>query len=141
MLVFNNYFCKNRKSKLQFGDRVAVLNVFLYQTGGSMYYVEEDAHMNVDEDSQWLRRGELNQRTKYPDGNNSVPGAYPLIFCILLCGHSIMFFVEMLGQLKCVSYYSEGSGVFCNDEGTPSIMHGIDPVHEGGNYIERYFHY
>jgi hypothetical protein len=35
MLVFNNYFCKNRKSKLHFGDRVAVLNVFLYQTGGS----------------------------------------------------------------------------------------------------------
>jgi septum formation topological specificity factor MinE len=25
MLVFNNYFCKNRKSKLHFGDRVAVL--------------------------------------------------------------------------------------------------------------------
>jgi hypothetical protein len=36
MLVFNNYFCKNRKSKLHFGDRVAVLNVFLYQTGGSI---------------------------------------------------------------------------------------------------------
>jgi hypothetical protein len=35
MLVFNNYFFKNRKSKLHFGDRVAVLNVFLYQTGGS----------------------------------------------------------------------------------------------------------
>jgi hypothetical protein len=35
MLVFNNYFCKNRNSKLHFGDRVAVLNVFLYQTGGS----------------------------------------------------------------------------------------------------------
>jgi hypothetical protein len=35
MLVFNNYFCKNSKSKLHFGDRVAVLNVFLYQTGGS----------------------------------------------------------------------------------------------------------
>jgi hypothetical protein len=34
MLVFNNYFCKNRKSKLHFGDHVAVLNVFLYQTGG-----------------------------------------------------------------------------------------------------------
>jgi hypothetical protein len=36
MLVFNNYFCKNRKSKLHFGDRVAVLNVFLYRTGWSM---------------------------------------------------------------------------------------------------------
>jgi hypothetical protein len=35
MLAFNNYFCKNRKSKLHFGDRVAVLNVFFYQTGGS----------------------------------------------------------------------------------------------------------
>jgi hypothetical protein len=32
---FNNYFCKSRKSKLHFRDRVAVLNVFLYQTGGS----------------------------------------------------------------------------------------------------------
>jgi hypothetical protein len=29
MLVFNNYFCKNRKSKLYFGDRVAILNDFL----------------------------------------------------------------------------------------------------------------
>jgi hypothetical protein len=36
MLVFNNYFCKNRKSKLHFGDRVAVLNVFIYQTGESI---------------------------------------------------------------------------------------------------------
>jgi hypothetical protein len=36
MLVFNNYFCKNRKSKLHFEDRVAVLNVFLYQTRGSI---------------------------------------------------------------------------------------------------------
>jgi hypothetical protein len=35
MFVFNTYFCKNRKSKLHFGDRVAVLNGFLYQTGGS----------------------------------------------------------------------------------------------------------
>jgi hypothetical protein len=36
MLVFNNYFCKNRKSKLHSGDRVAVINVFLYQTGASI---------------------------------------------------------------------------------------------------------
>jgi hypothetical protein len=36
MLIFNNYFCKNRKSKLHFGDRVAMLNVFVYQTGESM---------------------------------------------------------------------------------------------------------
>jgi hypothetical protein len=37
MLVFNNFFYKNKKSKLYFGDRVAVLNDFIYQTGGSTY--------------------------------------------------------------------------------------------------------
>jgi hypothetical protein len=47
-----------------------------------------------------------------------------------------MFIVEMLGQLKCVSFYSDGSGVLCIDEGTPSIMHGIDPANEGGNHID-----
>jgi hypothetical protein len=36
MLVFNNYFYKNKKLKLYFGDRVDVLNDFLYQTGGSI---------------------------------------------------------------------------------------------------------
>jgi hypothetical protein len=36
MLVFNNYFCKN----MHLRDRVAVLNVFLYQTGGSMLHFE-----------------------------------------------------------------------------------------------------
>jgi hypothetical protein len=35
MLVFNNYFYKNKKSKLYFWDRADVLNDFLYQTGGS----------------------------------------------------------------------------------------------------------
>jgi hypothetical protein len=35
MLVFNNYFYKNKKSKLYFGDRVDVQDDFLYQTGGS----------------------------------------------------------------------------------------------------------
>jgi hypothetical protein len=34
MLVFNKYFYKNKKSKLYFGDRVAVLNDFICQTGG-----------------------------------------------------------------------------------------------------------
>jgi hypothetical protein len=34
MLVFNRYFYKNKKLKLYFGDRVAVLNEFIYQTGG-----------------------------------------------------------------------------------------------------------
>jgi hypothetical protein len=37
MLVFNKHFYKNKKSKLYFGDRVAVLNDFIYQTGGSIY--------------------------------------------------------------------------------------------------------
>jgi hypothetical protein len=37
MLVFNNYFYKNKKSKLYFGDCVTVLNDFIYQTGGSIY--------------------------------------------------------------------------------------------------------
>jgi hypothetical protein len=36
MLVFNKYFYKNKKSKLYFGDRAAVLNDFIYQTGGSI---------------------------------------------------------------------------------------------------------
>jgi hypothetical protein len=36
MLVFNKFFYKNKKSKLYFGDRVAVLNDFIYQTGGSI---------------------------------------------------------------------------------------------------------
>jgi hypothetical protein len=30
MLVFNNYFYKNKKSKLYFGGRVSVLNGFIY---------------------------------------------------------------------------------------------------------------
>jgi hypothetical protein len=38
MLVFNKYFYKNKKSKLYFGERVAVLNDFIYQTGGSICY-------------------------------------------------------------------------------------------------------
>jgi hypothetical protein len=40
MLVFKKYFYKKKKSKLYFGDRVAVLNDFIYQTGGSS---EEEA--------------------------------------------------------------------------------------------------
>jgi hypothetical protein len=39
MLVFNKYFYKNKKSKLYVGDRVAVLNDFIYQTGGSTVYI------------------------------------------------------------------------------------------------------
>jgi hypothetical protein len=35
MLIFNNYFHKNKKLKLYFGDSVVVLNDFIYQTGGS----------------------------------------------------------------------------------------------------------
>jgi hypothetical protein len=37
MLVFNIYFYKNKKSKLHFGDRVAVLNDLIYAYGGSIY--------------------------------------------------------------------------------------------------------
>jgi hypothetical protein len=40
MLVFNKYFYKNKKSKLYVGDRVAVLNDFIYQTGGSTLCLE-----------------------------------------------------------------------------------------------------
>jgi hypothetical protein len=38
MLVFNKYFYKKEKSKLYFGNRVAALNDFIYQTGGSIGY-------------------------------------------------------------------------------------------------------
>jgi hypothetical protein len=37
MFIFNKYFRKNKKSKLYFGNRVAVLNAFIYQTGGSTF--------------------------------------------------------------------------------------------------------
>jgi hypothetical protein len=43
MLVFNKYFYKKNKSKLYFGDRVAVINDFSYQTGGSTYTFEKYA--------------------------------------------------------------------------------------------------
>jgi hypothetical protein len=36
MLIFNKYFCKNKKSKLYFGDRVIIQNDFIYQTGVSI---------------------------------------------------------------------------------------------------------
>jgi hypothetical protein len=39
MLVFNNYFYKNKKAKLYFGERVDDLNDFFYQTRGSSFYV------------------------------------------------------------------------------------------------------
>jgi hypothetical protein len=35
MLVFNKYFYNNKKLKLYFRDRVAVLNNFIYQTWGN----------------------------------------------------------------------------------------------------------
>jgi hypothetical protein len=37
ILVFNNYFYKNKKSKLYFRNRVAILNNFLYQL---LYQIE-----------------------------------------------------------------------------------------------------
>jgi hypothetical protein len=42
MLVFNKYFYKKKMLKLYFGDRVAVLNDFIYQTGGSK--PKDDTH-------------------------------------------------------------------------------------------------
>jgi hypothetical protein len=36
ILVFNKYFYKSKMSKLYFGDRVIVLNNFIYQTEGSI---------------------------------------------------------------------------------------------------------
>jgi hypothetical protein len=35
MLVLNKYFYKNKKSKLRFGDRVAILNDMFYEYGGN----------------------------------------------------------------------------------------------------------
>jgi hypothetical protein len=40
MLVFNKYFYKKKKSKLYFGDHVVVLNDFIYQIGGSRFWVD-----------------------------------------------------------------------------------------------------
>jgi hypothetical protein len=43
MLVFNNYFYKNKKSKLYFGDRVTVLNDFFTKPEGVLslqFYVK-----------------------------------------------------------------------------------------------------
>jgi hypothetical protein len=57
MLVFNKYFYKKKKSKLYFGDRVAVLNDFIYQTGGSMFLIHtlsltlgQEQHVGLLED-------------------------------------------------------------------------------------------
>jgi hypothetical protein len=40
MLVFNIYFYKKKKSKLYFGDHVAVPNDFDYHTGGSINFTD-----------------------------------------------------------------------------------------------------
>jgi hypothetical protein len=49
MLIFNKYFYKSKKSKLYFGDRVAVLNDFIYQTGGSSVLVHVSSwHFNFE---------------------------------------------------------------------------------------------
>jgi hypothetical protein len=44
---FNKHFYKNKKSKLYFGDRVAILNDFIYQTRGSRLKMECEM-INVD---------------------------------------------------------------------------------------------
>jgi hypothetical protein len=45
MLVFKKYFYKNKKSKLYFGDRIAVLNNFIYQIRGSTSSVSKYKHL------------------------------------------------------------------------------------------------
>jgi hypothetical protein len=47
MLVFNNYFCKNRKLKLYFRDRVAVLNHLLCQIEGSTVFSYFDLRLTL----------------------------------------------------------------------------------------------
>jgi hypothetical protein len=44
---FNKYFYRKDKSKLCFGDRVAVLNNFFYQTGGSSGYIVSEQKKKV----------------------------------------------------------------------------------------------
>jgi hypothetical protein len=53
MLTFNKYFYKNKKSKLYFGDRVAVLNDFIYQTGESMLFSTSKADENLVLNVHW----------------------------------------------------------------------------------------
>jgi hypothetical protein len=60
MLVFNKYFYKNEKSKLYFGDRVAVLNNFIYQTGGSMLHPDSVCFLIL----------QVNTRERYREGGN-----------------------------------------------------------------------
>jgi hypothetical protein len=43
--MFNKYFYKNKKSKSYFGDYVAVLNDFIYRTGGSVVFLPIWAHV------------------------------------------------------------------------------------------------
>jgi hypothetical protein len=42
MLIFNKYFYKNKKLKLYFGDRVAVLNDFILPNRQEYYVMEND---------------------------------------------------------------------------------------------------
>jgi len=41
--LFDKYFYKNKESKLDFGNRVVVLNDFLYGYGGSIYNFRLDS--------------------------------------------------------------------------------------------------
>jgi hypothetical protein len=64
MLVFNKYFYKNKKSKLYFGDSVAVLNDFIYQTGGSKstWIFVHVIFVHVAREGQALRRKHVIKR-------------------------------------------------------------------------------
>jgi hypothetical protein len=54
MLVFNKYFYKKKKSKLYFEDRVAVLNDFIYRTGGSIELLLTMNVISSTHFSNWL---------------------------------------------------------------------------------------
>jgi hypothetical protein len=85
MLVFNNYFYKNRKSNFYFRDRVAVLNDFIYQTGGSIGPEEKVVAVSlstikkvvtgkkVQGDAEGKREQRTHARTVKNDGTHTLP--------------------------------------------------------------------
>jgi hypothetical protein len=53
MLIFNIYSYKNKKSKLYFGDCVAVLNNFIYQIGGVLWIKYLDGRLDWNGTGAW----------------------------------------------------------------------------------------
>jgi hypothetical protein len=90
MLVFNNYFYKNRKSKLYFGDRVAVLNDFIYQTGGSIGLYFEISRLPPPPASQRHALSSAGDASSpspasRPTGTSSLPApTHPLLSLLLM---------------------------------------------------------